>query len=37
MRIALTGVINESTVSTGGPWLIEELHEVRFPVFGEGF
>lgn len=37
MGIALTVVINESTVSTVGPGLIEELREVRFPVFVEGF
>ena len=30
-------VIDESTFSTVGPWLIEELREVRFPMFVEWF
>jgi DNA-binding NtrC family response regulator len=30
-------VIDESTFSTVGSWLIEELREVRFPMFVEWF
>ena len=30
-------VIDEATFSTVGSWLIEELREVRFPVFVEWF
>jgi hypothetical protein len=30
-------VIDESTFSTVGSWLIEELREVRFPMFLEWF
>jgi hypothetical protein len=30
-------VIDESTFSTVGSWLIEELREIRFPMFVEWF